>query len=317
MIVKKNFLLLVICIITLLCTGCNKNIGSNADATKNITFKGETYTVPSNPEKIITLSNSLLSMLDAVDGKAIARVETNDPLPDKLAALPTVGHTSTPSVEAIIGMHPDLILGLANQHDKLKDQLTSNHLPYILINYDGINDNIPLITLLGQLTNHTDKANAVIEKYTKQVDAVKEAVKHVTPAKVAILRATGKSVTAETNLAITGSMIEELGMQNVVMNHYTDNGKHSKTIPYSLETLAADNPDIIFVVTMGKEADITATMQKEMTNNPAWNELNAVKQQKVFYLPSKLFLLNPGLDTPSAMATLVQDAYGITIPSEK
>ena len=127
MIVKKNFLLLVICIITLLCAGCNKNIGSNAEATKNITFKGETYTVPSNPEKIITLSNSLLSMLDAVDGKAIARVKTNDPLPDKLATLPTIGHTSTPSVEAIIGMHPDLILGLANQHDKLKDQLTSNY----------------------------------------------------------------------------------------------------------------------------------------------------------------------------------------------
>ena len=35
-----------------------------------------------------------------------------------------------------------------------------------------------------------------------------------------------------------------------------------KTVPYSLETLTADNPDIIFVVTMGKEEEITKAMKK-------------------------------------------------------
>ena len=62
---------------------------------------------------------------------------------------------------------------------------------------------------------------------------------------------------------------------------------------------------------MGKKEDITKTMEKEMTGNPAWNNLKAVKNGKVFYLPSDLFLLNPGLRTPEAMNELIKDAYNL------
>lgn len=297
----------------LLVTGCGKTSTSSSGANHELTYKGQTYTVPENPQKIVSLSNSILSMLYAVDGKAIARVESNDTLPQDQEALPTVGHTANPSIETIVGMQPDLILGLQSQHSKIQDQLNATHIPNVIINYDGINDNVPLINFLGELTNHQDKANQVINQYNQQIDKVKEAIKDQKPAKVAVLRATGKGVTAETDNAITASMVKELGMTNMVMNHFGDNKKDAKTIPYSLESLAADNPDIIFVVTMGKEADITAAMKKEMTDNPAWNDLQAVKNNKVIYLPSKLFLLNPGLDTPKAMARLVKEAYGITI----
>ena len=34
-----------------------------------------------------------------------------------------------------------------------------------------------------------------------------------------MLRATGKAVTAETTLAVTAAMVQELGMQNVVLQH--------------------------------------------------------------------------------------------------
>ena len=77
--------------------------------------------------------------------------------------------------------------------------------------------------------------------------------------------------------------------------------------------MTADNPDIIFVVTMGKEEEITKAMKKAMTDNPAWANLKAVQNNRVIYLPSKLFLLNPGLQTPEAMARLVKEAYGINV----
>ena len=44
-----------------------------------------------------------------------------------------------------------------------------------------------------------------------------------------------------------------------------------------LETLTADNPDIIFVVTMGKEEEITKAMKQAMTDNPAWANLKPYK----------------------------------------
>ena len=298
--------------IVLALAGCGKTTSSSSATTKELTFNGQTYTVPKDPQKIAVLSNSVLSMLYAVDGKAISRVSTTDTLPPEMEALPVLGQTANINMEQLLGLNPDLVLGLENQHKKYESQLQSSKIPTVLINYDGIKDNVPLIKFLGALTNHEDKATTLANTYESNVNKVKDAVKAQQPARVAVLRATGKGVTAETDAAITASMVKDLGMTNVVSAHL-DKTTTDKTVPYSLETLAADNPDIIFVVTMGKEEEITKAMKKAMTDNPAWANLKAVQNNRVVYLPSKLFLLNPGLQTPEAMARLVKEAYGIDI----
>lgn len=298
--------------IVLALAGCGKSTSSSSATTKELTFNGQTYTVPKDPQKIAVLSNSILSMLYAVDGKAISRVSTTDKLPPEIEALPALGQTANINMEQLLGLNPDLVLGLENQHKKYEAQLQSSKIPAVLINYDGIKDNVPLLTFLGELTNHQDKAKTVIATYENNIAKVKDSVKSQQPARVAVLRATGKGVTAETDAAITASMVKELGMTNVVSAHL-DKTTTDKTVPYSLETLAADNPDIIFVVTMGKEEEITKSMKKAMTDNPAWANLKAVQNNRVIYLPSKLFLLNPGLQTPEAMARLVKEAYGIDV----
>ena len=298
--------------IVLALAGCGKTTSSSSATTKELTFNGQTYTVPKDPQKIAVLSNSVLSMLYAVDGKAISRVSTTDALPPEIEALPVLGQTANINMEQLLGLNPDIVLGLENQHKKYEAQLQSSKIPAVLINYDGIKDNVPLLTFLGELTNHQDKAKTVIATYENNIAKVKDAVKNQQPARVAVLRATGKGVTAETDVAITASMVKGLGMTNVVTSHL-DTTTTDKTVPYSLETLAADDPDIIFVVTMGKEEEITKAMEKAMTDNPAWANLKAVQNNRVVYLPSKLFLLNPGLQTPEAMARLVKEVYGIDV----
>lgn len=298
--------------IVLALAGCGKSTSSSSATTKELTFNGQTYTVPKDPQKIAVLSNSVLSMLYAVDGKAISRVSTTDKLPPEIESLPSLGQTANINMEQLLGLNPDVVLGLENQHKKYEAQLQSSKIPTVLIDYDGIKDNVPLLTFLGELTNHQDKAKTVIATYENNIAKVKDAVKSQQPARVAVLRATGKGVTAETDVAITASMVKDLGMTNVITSHL-DKTTTDKTVPYSLETLAADNPDIIFVVTMGKEEEITKAMKKAMTDNPAWANLKAVQNNRVIYLPSKLFLLNPGLQTPEAMARLVKEAYGIDV----
>ena len=298
--------------IVLALAGCGKSTSSSSATTKELTFNGQTYTVPKDPQKIAVLSNSVLSMLYAVDGKAISRVSTTDKLPPEIEALPALGQTANINMEQLLGLNPDVVLGLENQHKKYEAQLQSSKIPTVLIDYDGIKDNVPLLTFLGELTNHQDKAKTVIATYENNIAKVKDSVKSQQPARVAVLRATGKGVTAETDTAITASMVKDLGMTNVLTSHL-DKTTTDKTVPYSLETLAADNPDIIFVVTMGKEEEITKAMKKAMTDNPAWANLKAVQNNRVIYLPSKLFLLNPGLQTPEAMARLVKEAYGINV----
>lgn len=50
-------------------------------------------------------------------------------------------------------------------------------------------------------------------------------------------------------------MAERLKMNNVLLSHKEIN-LDTKTVPYSLEQLSADDPEIIFVVTMGKAEEI-------------------------------------------------------------
>ena len=232
---------LALVMVVLAIAGCGKSTSSSSATTKELTFNGETYTVPKDPQRIAVLSNSVLSMLYAVDGKAVSRASTTDKLAPELEALPALGQTANINMEQLLDLKPDVVLGLENQHKKYESQLQSNNIPAVLFNYDGIKDNVPMLTFLGELTNHQDKAKSVIATYESNIQKVKDAIKNQQPARVAVLRATGKGVTAETDEAVTASMVKELGMTNVVTSHL-DGTTKDKTVPYSLETLTADNP---------------------------------------------------------------------------
>lgn len=309
----KHLLACALIGISLFTFGCAKDSSISGSTTKTIQYENTSYIVPKSPERIAVLSNSILSMIYALDGTAIARPVATEKLPAAQESVQTIGHTNNINTEALLALKPDLVLGLKTQHEKLSSLLESGKVPHMIISYEGISDNVPLIQALGEVLNKESKAKEVIAAYDGKLAKLSDSVKGITPARVAVLRATGSSVTAETGSAIGASMVQFLGMTDVVAPHINDAAQAGKTIPYSLETLAIDNPDIIFVVTMGKSKDIDEKMKQSMTGNPAWSQLKAVQNNKVVYLPSNLFLLNPGLQTPEAMALLVKDAYGIDV----
>lgn len=272
------------------------------------TYKDQTISVEKAPERIVTLSAPLLNMAYAVGGTSVARPQTTSPIPEEAKSLPTLGHVQNINMETLVGMKPDLVLGEKNQNSKLESLLQSNKIPYVLIQYDGIKDNVPLLQFMGQLYNKKEQSDKVIKAYEEGVKAVEDKAATKTPAKVAVLRATGKDVTAETPKSICASMVEMLKMNNVITSH-TDMKLDSKTVPYSLEQLSADDPDTIFIVTMGKQDEINKKLDESMRNNPSWSHLKAVQNHRVFFLESDLFLMNPGIKTPEALEKLYHLAY--------
>lgn len=286
--------------------GCG---GGAKETGKTFTYKDQTVTVKAMPQRVATLSTPLLNMAYAVGGNSIARATTKSPIPDAAKDLPELGQVSRIDMEKLVSLSPDLVIGEKLQNKKLESLLQSNNIPYILMNYEGINDNVPLMKFFGEVYGKEKEAAAAIETYEKGIAAVKaDAAKH-TPARIAILRATGKDVTAETPASVCASMAAELKMDNVITAHKEMN-LADKTVPYSLEQLTADNPDIIFIVTMGRASEINKKLDEEMRSNPAWAGLKAVQENRVHFLPYDLFLLNPGIRTPEAMKQLAELAYG-------
>lgn len=293
----------VSCVVLTACGG-----GAASQQGKTFTYKDQTVTVKAQPQRVVTLTTPLLNMAYAVGGTSLAKATTKSPIPDAAKDLPELGQTSHIDMEKLVGLTPDLVIGEKSQNQKLESLLKSNNLPYVLINYDGINDNVPLMKFLGEVYGTQDKAQAAIDTYEKGVKAAEDEAAKYTPARIAILRATGKDVTAETPESITASMAAALKMNNVITAH-KELKLSDKTVPYSLEQLAADDPDIIFIVTMGKAEEINKKLDQEMRENPAWNHLKAVQNHKVYFLPYELFLMNPGVKTPEAMQQLVDLAY--------
>ena len=65
-------------------------------------------------------------------------------------------------MEQLLGLKPDVVLGFSKSHKKYESQLQANNIPTVLFDYDGIKDNVPMLTFLGELTNHQDKAKSVL-----------------------------------------------------------------------------------------------------------------------------------------------------------
>ena len=158
---------------------------------------------------------------------------------------------------------------------------------------------------MGDIYGTQDKAQKENELLDKQVAAVTGKLPKEKK-RIVIMHATASAVTVEGSHSIAGCVSDILGFENVAAAALK--GKSNKT-PYSMETLVEQNPEIIFITSMGKPEEIENRLRTDFKNNPAWNSLPAVKAGRVYVLPEKLFLINPGLRYPEAVKFMAQQVY--------
>ncbi|MDU2064922.1 MAG: ABC transporter substrate-binding protein [Sporomusaceae bacterium] len=311
---KYMFLLALLCgVAALFFAGCGAQ--KSADQGKDGNYltiqdnAGRTVTLTKKPEKVVVLSTSFLDLLYSVDGKAAGRPSSKtESVPEAAASVPEVGFVYNVNLEKVMALQPDLVIAVQGMHEKLLPTLESNHIPVLLLKYKTLEDTLTTITLLGKIVGTESKASQLVQSIQDKISAIKAKVPQGPPLKVAILHATSKSVTVELDNTIAGSIAKRLGLVNVASGT-TAPDKDSDNVPYSLEKLVDSNPDMVFVVTMGNAAEIGARMKSDVESNPAWSTLSAVKNQKVYFLPSDLFLLNPGLKIPDAVEYMAKIVY--------
>lgn len=73
----------------------------------------------------------------------------------------------------------------------------------------------------------------------------------------------------------------------------------------STEKIIERNPEAVMLITHGDPDAVKAAFQGEMEKNPAWKNLDAVKNGKVTVLPSHLFGTNPGTKVADALQVMI------------
>ncbi len=85
-----------------------------------------------------------------------------------------------------------------------------------------------------------------------------------------------------------GEMLSSLGCVNI------SDSETSLLENLSIEYIIEQDPDFIFFVQVGSDAEkVKEKTDAFIAENPAWNELTAVKEGRVFHMDRKLYNLKP------------------------
>ena len=302
---KKLLSLFSIFLLTFVIAGCeevNENVTTREIFNLITDDAGRDVPLDKKPERIVVTSASFLEPLHAVDGTVVGRPDSKTQMPDWAKNIDSIGQVYNVDVEKIIACNPDLVIINKGMNEKLLDVLNQNKIPALILDmktYDKVKNEIEIF---GELTENTDKAAQIIADMDSKIKATIDKMpkdKH----KVAILHSTAQGLSVQLEGSIAGNIAKMFGWENVAAG-MTSLESNPDAAPYSLETLADQNPDIIFVTSMGNINEIKSNMEQNIKDNPAWNSIGAIKKGQLYYLPQDLFLLSPGLRYPEAVETM-------------
>lgn len=310
---KKILLLLFVLSQILYLGGCSNN-ATKAGTVENKAFMtivddaGRKVAIPVKPERVVSLSPSFFGMIDAVGGKIVGKASSRvGVIPDSMKEVPEVGVSYNVDIEKVIALKPDCVFALKGQQDKLIPLFESNNIPVIVIEVKTYKEVQDKLKLFSRVYGDPERGDQEVKKLDNELAGiVKRGPKD--GKKIVILHASAKNVTVELEETIAGSAANLLGFKNVAGGSVPLSGSPDKT-PYSLEELVKNDPEIIFITSMGKGEAVENRLRNDVKSNPAWNSLRAVREDKVFFLPEQLFLINPGLRYPEAVRYMAETVY--------
>ena len=308
------YLACILTVMSLVFSGCTSQpkkeqvVEVSADYLHIIDDDGRTVILTKKPQRIAVLSTSFLDALYGVGGEAVAR-----PSSKTTAIYPAsqmageVGFVYNINSEQLVSLQPDLVIGFQGIHEKLIPILDSSHIPVIMLKMKTYDDVLMKVKLLGGIVGSQVTAQRMIDKMQNKINEVVARLPAQSK-KIVILHATAKNVTVELDNSIAGNVAKMLRIKNIATNSQPLDSDPD-IAPYSLEKLVEGDADAILVVTMGNMADIETTMKTDLASNPAWAGLRAVQNNQVFFLPSELFQLNPGIRFHEAVEYMAKVVY--------
>lgn len=265
-----------------------------------------------SPRRTAALIGSFADIWCLAGGKDTLCAAANDTwtsfdlnLPDTVQDL---GPIKSPSTETLLASEPDFVLASAkNEADlKLEDMLESADIPVAYFDVSSFDDYLRVLKICTDLTGDTDAYKTYGTDLQAEIDKdIETARSHPSP-DVLYLRATGKGVSAKGSKgSVLGDMLANLNTTNVA-----DSDK-SLLENLSVEAILKADPQYIFIVYQGSD-DTKARnrMEQDLMSDPAWNQLTAVKEGRVYVMDQKLYNLKPNARWAQAYTDLTHILYG-------
>ncbi|AWC34010.1 iron-hydroxamate ABC transporter substrate-binding protein [Bacillus cytotoxicus] len=284
----KLFILFTLIFVVLATVGCSskkEETRATEQKTKVVKHAKGEATIPVNPKRIVDLSGSSEELL-LLGHKPIGTANTykdkiQGHLQEKLKGVKAVGWYWAPKVdlEAVTALKPDLII-LNNRQLKIYDQLAKIAPTVVLeTNLENWRDKFKEV---GKLFDEEKKATQWIANYDKKAASLSKQIKEKTKDENFMFLA----ITPQ-NFRVYGNF----GYGDILFNDLklpaTKGTDLKQTMAQvSLEGLVAFQPDQMFIVNFGGEAD---KVYEDYKNSAIWKDNKAVKNNHVYEVSNEVF----------------------------
>jgi iron complex transport system substrate-binding protein len=243
---------------------------------------GRSVTVPDHPHRIICLVPSITdSVFSLGAGDDVVAISDYVKYPREASLKPSVGSISNPSMETILSLHPDLVLGMpkSNQQSVL-NQIQGLGIPVYVVDPHGIAGILHSITSLGQAINREPQAAALVARLKQRIAAVRASVQGRPVIKVFAPVSYDPVITIGKGAFIT-EIIAAAGGESITAN------LPEEWPQISMEAVVARAPAALLLVRGGR---ITIEILKD---RPGWNALPAVRERRVYFLDKRIEFPSP------------------------
>ena len=279
----------------LLMTGCQAGgtTGKSEDVAKEKT--------------VVAATVSGSQVLDKLDANVVGIPTTQLEMPEKFKGLPEVGQSMNPNLEVVASLNPDVFVMDNAFKDSVEKSLKEYDFNTFFLKTNTYTDYIKSIEELGKTIDKEEEATTLINELKNIEKEVKSKKGDKAPT-VAIIFGSGENFMLATETSYLGDLVKTVGGKNIASK--LDKNVENGYVQLSLEYILEQNPDYILRFAHGNLEETKKSFDKAFDKNPAYQELNAVKNNKVVDLDSNVFNVSANLKVKEAIQTLGDILYG-------
>ncbi len=219
------------------------------------------------PSRIVSLNPTTTEILFAIGaGNRVVGRSTYDVFPGDAKSVTDVGMPLRPNVEAVLAVHPDLVILYASADNRPATQrFQQAGVRTLALKIDSIAQFERDTRLLGRLTGDSALAYSLVDSVAATLDRVQAATKSL-PRPTVFIPTWDRPLIAIGGGSFLSQLLDIAGARNI----YEDMATPSAVV--TIEDVAKRNPDYVMT---------SPTAAPNIRTDPKWRALSAVRQKHV------------------------------------
>ncbi|MCI7204873.1 MAG: heme ABC transporter substrate-binding protein IsdE [Clostridium sp.] len=281
---KKIITLLSVTMLTFM-VGCSSSESNESNVTNS---NGE--------EVVVATSVAVTEILDKLGVEVSGVPTTSYELPESTKDATEVGSPMNPDLEIIKSLNPTCVVSVDTLGSDFEKQFTENNIPSMFVNLSTVDGLKETIVNLGEKFDKSEKAAEIIAELENKENELNLSKKE-NKKDVLILFGAPGSVMVSTDNSYVGNLVKIAGGNNIFES------ESSSFIQVNMEEIIKRNPDKILIMTHAVPDEAKKTVEEEFAK-ATWQQLDAIKNNKVYYLENGYFGMSANLKVIEALDKL-------------